>query len=40
VIHAAMNLAVYGVFSPQDRAVMTKYGLTNKIRPEWFKPHK
>jgi hypothetical protein len=40
VIHAAMNLAVYGVLGPEDRAVMTKYGLTNKIRPEWFKPHK
>ncbi|HXJ92635.1 MAG TPA: hypothetical protein VMT20_07105 [Terriglobia bacterium] len=39
-VSAAMNLAYYGVLGPNDRRTAEAYGLTKKMRPEWFKPHK
>ncbi len=40
-VSAAMNLAYYGVLGPKDRETAEKgYGLTKKMRPNWFKPHK
>lgn len=40
VIHAALNLATYGVLGPDDRKTAESYGLLRAMRPEWFTPHK
>ncbi len=39
VISAALNLVAYGRLGPQDRRTAEAYGLTNTMRPAWFRTH-